>query len=175
MLRLADAGEGCRSVEFGADGWVNSLDVEGLQVCGFALRLLAGDLFDPAVEPLKWKDFEVDHFRVQSNAILTAGFDFYHERLLAGLSSAPGNGEGVCSGQEMKGHEAAGADVRQRLLFVEEPTGKGLRALWKKARGYTLRRIAWCVEGDNTCLGDAGHDEERRGQHEAKERSHGLM
>jgi hypothetical protein len=51
MLRLTLAPEGCPRVEFGADGWVDLLDFDGLQVCCVALRLLTGNFFDLAVPP----------------------------------------------------------------------------------------------------------------------------
>ena len=111
MLQLTVTGEGCRRVEFGTDSWVDSLDLDRLHVCGFTLRLLTWKFFDLAVEPLKGDHFEVGHLCVQPNAVLTATLHVDYKRLLAGSGGVPGDGEGVCSGIEMKGHEAAGADV----------------------------------------------------------------
>ena len=49
MLRLNISGECRLRVKFGADGWVNLLDRNRLQVCRFALRPLTGDLFNLVV------------------------------------------------------------------------------------------------------------------------------
>jgi hypothetical protein len=52
-LRLTLVREGCRRVKFGADGWVDPLDSDGIHVCGFALRQLTRNFFDLAVEEME--------------------------------------------------------------------------------------------------------------------------
>jgi hypothetical protein len=138
-LRLTLVREGCRRVKFGADGWVDPLDSDGIHVCGFALRQLTRNFFDLAVEVFIGDHFEVGHLRVKPNAVSTAAFDIDHEWLLAGPAGVPGNGEGVRSRIEMEGHEAAGSHVNQPLRAVEKPAGKRLLAFGKETCGHALR------------------------------------
>jgi len=85
LMRLTVAGEGCRGAKFSAGRWVDPLDVDGLHMCRFALRLLTGHFFDFAVELLKGKHFKVGHLCGEPDAVLKAAFDVDHERLLTGL------------------------------------------------------------------------------------------
>ena len=138
-LLLALVGEGCRRVKFGADSWVDPLDLDGIHVGGFALRQLTRNFFDLAVEVFVGDHFEVGHLRVKPNAVSTAGFYIDHERILAGAGGVPRNSKGVRSGSEMEGHEAAGPHVSQSLRTIEEPTGERLLAFRKKTCGHALR------------------------------------
>jgi hypothetical protein len=172
-LRLTLVGKGCRGVKFGARGWVDLLDFDGIHVCGFALRQLTRNFFDLAVEVFIGDHFEVDHLRVKPNAVSTAALDIDHEWLLAGPGRVPRNGKGVCSGIEMEGHESAGSHVSQSLRAVEEPAGKRLLTFWKETCAHALRCIAWSVEGDGACLSKAASGEEGCDQSNAEYCSHG--
>src|SRR5580692_2572707 len=110
VRRHARAREGGRKVEFGANGWINPLDFDGLQGCGFTLRLLAGNLFN-LVFPLGIH-FQVHQVCKKSNAVLTAGSDVDHERLLGGPAGAL-DGEGVCAGTEVDHVDANPTQVRR--------------------------------------------------------------
>src|ERR1700722_15371771 len=131
-LRLTLVGKGCRGVKFGARGWFDLLDFDGIHVCGFALRQLTRNFFDLAVEVFIGDHFEVDHLRIKPNTVSTAAFYIEHELVLAGPGGVPRNGKGVRSGIEMEGHEAAGSHVHQSLWTIEEPTGKRLLASRKE-------------------------------------------
>lgn len=127
------AGECGRRIKFRADGWVDPFDFDGFQVCGFALRLLTRNFFDLAIEPFVGDHFEVGHLCVKPNTVLTTAFDIDRERFLAGPAGVPRDGEGVCSGIEMDGHETTRADVGDPLRAVKEPAGERLLAFWKES------------------------------------------
>jgi len=120
MLRLSAAGEGCRRVKCASKGWLDLLDVDGFQVCCFALCLLAWNLFDLVI-PLGINLQYVSHFCEEPNAVLTAVFDVDNERLLAGPGRALVR-ERVFSGAEMEGYETTHSDASQPLLAVKKPS-----------------------------------------------------
>lgn len=73
----------------------------------------------------------------------------------------------------MKGYEAAGLDVGQSLRTVEEPAGEWLLTSRKETSGHALCGIAWSVEGDGACLGEAAGGRQGCDQSSAEE-CHGL-
>ncbi len=98
FLRSTLAGKVGRRVKFGTDGWVDPLDIEGFQMCCFALRPLARNLFD-LVLPLAIH-FKIHHFCEEPDAVLTAVLHVDYQRLFAGPSGAH-VGKGVLAEIEM--------------------------------------------------------------------------
>ena len=103
MLRQAVVAKGRRRIEFGADGRGDPR-FDGFQVCSFALRLLAGHLFDLVL--LYVKPSEVHHFREQPNTMMASVFYIDHQRTSVGAFGTA-EIERVCSRIEMEDREAA--------------------------------------------------------------------
>lgn len=104
MLGQAVVGKGRRRIEFGADGRGDPFRFDGFQVCSFALRLLAGHLFDLVL--LYVKPSEVHHFREQPNAMMAAVSHINYQRARVGPFGTA-EIERVCPRIEMEDREAA--------------------------------------------------------------------
>ncbi|HZQ41982.1 MAG TPA: hypothetical protein VFA99_01955 [Acidobacteriaceae bacterium] len=125
----------CGGVKFDADGWINPLNLDWLQMCSFALRPLARNLFDLVLPP--GIHLQISHFCKETNTVLPTVLYVDYERFLAGAGGAR-CGEGVRSGVEMEGYKAPVAEAGQSLLPVNKPAAKGLPAFGKEHCTFAL-------------------------------------